>query len=507
MKPLRRYLVVLAFLLMVPNVGARELLQGDQCVIPEGETMQGTLFVLCRDLIIDGTLDGNLIGGAVQTTINGDVLDGIYLIGGQFDLFGELQDDLHYIGAVLNLHDGAAFGTEVSDLFSLSMSTHLHSGSSVPGSLVVLGYQLLVNGDVAGEVAFWGSAFEIGGRIDGDINADVGNSEDTEGTAQLETLFLLLPVEISLVNPGLRVSESATISGELQYRSPTRGEVPEAVVEGDIVFDALPQQAQITDITDEETFWREAERYVVSSMREFATLAVVGALGLVFVPGLMQAPIRNLRERPLTSLGVGTLTFILSFPVVVIAVVVSLLVVFALSLLQVGNLTIAGVVVLIILNVGGASLFYFVAIFVARSVVCLALGRRLLRVPFDDDGTMRFLYIGLAFGSVLIAAAVSLPVIGWLVNAITLFIGLGAIVNLVQAELRNIREGNMYTPAGSPPSGTRFGSRRFVEVEPPLLQEQTEPSVPAPRPTPKPRPRHNVGTNDLPDGFVWWDEM
>jgi hypothetical protein len=491
-------LTVLTLSLFAIPTAARQFIQGERCTVPEGETIVGTLFVFCQSLTIDGNLDGNLIGAAVNTEVRGTITDSVYLVGGQMDLYGALGDDLHYGGVVLNIHQPSTFATDYSDVFSLTMSTRQDPTTYIPGSVVSVGYQLLLEGDVGGEVSFWGAALEIVGQVAGDVTADVGDAQDSEGTAQLETLFLPLPVTLSLVDPGLRVAETAEINGLLRYRSPTPGDVAANTIIGPIAFEAVAQQTQIADLTDEETFWQEVRRYGAASLREFVTLAVVGGLGLLFVPKLTQAPIRNLRQRPLTSLGVGTLTFLLSFPVVVIVIVISLLLIFSLSLLQAGNLTIAGIVVVILLNVGGASLFYFVAIFVARSIVCLALGRRLLRLVFEDDGKIRFLYLGLVLGSVLVALVVSLPLIGWLANALTLFLGLGAIVNLVQVELRSIREGNLYGAADTPPSANRPYN---VSVEPPLLAEKV-----APRPR-RPRPRHTVGTDNLPEGFVWWDDM
>jgi hypothetical protein len=500
-----RYLLVFSALLsIVGTVSARQLIQGDNCRIAADETLVGTVFVFCQQLTIDGTLEGNLIGAATNTDIRGTVADGIYLLGGQLDLHGTVREDLHYIGVVLNLHEGSTFETDVADIFSLTMSTRLSAGTTLPGSIIAVGYQLISQGQVGGEISFWGVALELGGDVAGDVTADVGDANDTDGTAQLETLFIPLPVELSLVDPGLRVADEANIGGTLRYRSPTASTIPTDIVTGNTFFEDISQQPQIVNLSDEDTVRRAVGRYLMDGLREFATLAVVGALGLVFAPGLTQSPIRNLRQRPLTSLGVGTLAFLLSFPIVVIALVVSLLVIFALSLVQVGNLTIAALVVLLLLDVGGASLFYFVAIFVARSVVCLAFGRWLIHWLFIDDGTMRYLYLSLVVGSLVVALVVSLPFVGWLLNALTLFLGLGAIVNLVQAQLRSIRENDLYETTSAQPSPTRFGSRRWLGVERPMLPDAPPASY---KSQTKPRPRHNVGTTNLPDGFVWWDEL
>lgn len=487
-----RWLIVLLVLLTASTVSARRFLQAQTCVLDSETTLSGTLFVLCQELVIDGDLDGNLIGAAMNATIYGNVYDGVYLVGGQLDVYGTVHEDLHYAGPVLNLHSSANFESIHADLFAVTMSTHIAPEITLPGSILAAGYQLLIEGDVNGEVNFWGSALELGGQIGGDLTADVGDTTNETGTAELETLFLFLPVELNLVNSGLRLAEDAQIGGDLRYRAPTEGDLSPDMVQGELFFDEIITQPQIADLSDEATLRKEFRRYVGAGIREFATLAVVGMMGLVFAPVLTQAPIRNLRRRPLTSLGVGTLTFLLSFPVVVIAVVISVLVVLTLTLFQLGNLILASVVVLTLLDVGGASLFYFVAIFVARSIVSLAFGRLLLRLIFEDDGSSRFLYLSLIFGALLIGFAVSLPFVGWLINALVLFLGLGAIVNLLQAQLRTIREGNGYNTYAVPLSERPHTPINVQHPKQSLLPSQ--------------RPRHDVGLDNLPEGFVWWDD-
>lgn len=506
MKPIRAALIFCVLFAVTGTAAARQFMQADSCTIPADETIVGTLFVFCQELTIDGTIDGNLIGAATNTTIRGEVADSVYLIGSTLDVFGTLGGDLHYMGVIAAVHDGAAFDNGGADLFTLTMSTDTNADTRIPGSVLALGYQMRLHGSVGGEVNFWGSALELAGTVGGDVNANVGDATDIDGTAQLETLFIPLPVEVDLVNPGLRIGQNAVVRGDLSYTAPTEA-VISGVIDGDTTYNPIVNQFEPP--TDEESLRQSLLQYLASSLREFATLSVVGVLGLLFAPQLTQAPISNLRRRPLTSLGVGTLSFIISVPVFAIALVVSLFIIFILTLIQAGTLILAGVVVLLILNVGGASLFYFVAIFVARSIFCLAIGRRLIRPLIHDDGSTRFLYIALIAGAVLIAALVSLPVIGWIFNALTLFLGLGAIINLLQAELRNLRETTGYgaATADTPPNGARFGNR-YISVERPSLPgEQAASSSPNPEPQPKPRPRHTVGLDNLPPDFVWWDEL
>lgn len=492
-------ILIWLMLFSVATASARRLMQGDMCRIDADETVEQVVFVLCQQLEINGTLDGILIGAATNTVINGEVTGGIYLTGLQMDIFGNIHDDVHYAGTVLNLAPTLDADNTDTDIFAVTMSTYLAPDATLPGSITGAGYQMILEGDVGREINFWGSTLEIGGSVGGDVHADVGDSTEFEGTAQLETLFLPLPVELDLKNPGLRIAESATINRDLYYTALSPGEIAGAV-EGETIFEDLSANQTQLILNDEGTWRRGLQSYAVTAMREFVTLGVVGALGLMFAPNLTQAPIQNLRRRPLTSLGVGTLTFILSFPMVVIALFISVLLIFVLSLLQAGNLVIAGTVVLMVVDLGGASVFYFVAIFVARSIVSLAIGRRLLRFVFEDDGEPRFLYLSLGVGALAIGFAVSLPVIGWILNALTLFLGLGAIVNVIQAQIRHIRENSgLYTHA---PDYPEDASEPDIEVAPPALPAQ------APnRPPKQNRPSHTIGTDNLPEGFVWWDEL
>lgn len=498
-------ITLLALLVFAGSVSARQFLQADSCTVEADEVVTGTLFVFCQELVVDGLVEGNLIGAATDTEINGTVRDSVYLVGGGLDVDGALGDNLHYLGIALTLHENATFDSPLADIFSLTISTESAPRTMIPGSVLALGYQMRLRGDVGNEINFWGSALELTGDIGGDVNANVGDADDIDGTAQLETLFIPFPVDINLINPGLRIGENAVLRGDLNYTAPAEATIS-GIVQGETNYSPIITQFEAP--TDEESLRQSIQQVLVATFREFTTLTVVGALGLMFVPRLTQSPISNLRRRPLTSLGVGTLSFIISIPVFAIALVVSLFIIFVLSLIQAGTLIIAGIVVLLILNVGGASLFYFVAIFVARSIFCLAIGRRLIRTLFEDDGSTRFLYVALIAGSLLIAFLVSLPVVGWIFNALALFLGLGAIINLLQAELRNLRENTGYS-AGThtPPTETRFGNR-YISVEAPSLPGKSEDTPPSEaQRQPKSRPRHTVGLDNLPPDFVWWDEL
>ncbi len=221
---------------------------------------------------------------------------------------------------------------------------------------------------------------------------------------------------------------------------------------------------------------------------------MIGLFGMLLAPHLMQTPIATLRQRPVSSLSVGMLSFILSFPIVLIMLLLSLLVLFILSLLQLDGVLIVAIIALSLVNVGGASVFYFVAIFIARVAMALAMGRIIVRTAIGDDGSQRIMYLSLGVGIVALAFLGSLPTVGWIVNGVALFLGLGAILIVLQTQLRTFRETSpvpsrypRYAPDKPELPRSPEDARQFP---PPILDDR--PVAP--------------GMDNLPEGFEWWDE-
>lgn len=472
----KQVLIALVLVILLSGVvEARDIRQGDQCVLEADETIEGNLFVLCRTLVIDGTIEGNLIGAAVDAEINGTINGDVYLVAGQLVTRGSLGKDLHFIGPVLNIQPETEFTDERADLMSASLSTTV--ATRLPGTIIDLGYQLLIEGTVEDEVSFWGSALTIDGRVDGDVDATVG--DPSFSASQLDG-FLRQLFDVGVVNPGLRVTERGRVNGQLRYTGPVEGEI-----DGTLANE--PEFSRVVVLPDliQQDAPRVVSTYVTDVVREFLTLSIVGALGLLLMPHTLYAPIRNLQSRPVPSLSLGLITFILSFPVVFIAVLFSAFLLVVFFLLQLDGLVIIAGVVLGLANALVASVFYFVAIYFTRVVVALAVGRALIRMGLGETANHpRITYLYLIAGVALLAVLYSLPFIGWLLSTVSAFLGLGAILLIIRTQMRVIRE--------APSSRIRLLSqlRDMPQIPPPMIGD-------GPR-TP--------GMDNLPDGFRWWDD-
>lgn len=469
---MRRLVIIFTLIVLFGQINiasARDILQGDTCTVAADTTLTGDVFVACQQLIVDGTITGSLFGAALSARINGTVQNSVYLLSWQLEIAGTVEGDVHFGGGSLAVQSAAAL---TGDVLSASLSTRLED-VTVPGSVTSIGYQLLQDGSVGGEVNFWGTALAIDGRVDGNVSASVGD-RDSLGASNLSTLVNVL-FRIDLITPGLRVTEDAAINGTLTYESVTEGEIAGTLANPPVFNPVIVA----LDLDNQAEVGQSVSLYANRVIREIISLLLIGVIALFLIPAQLQDPLYSIRTRPLPSLGVGLVTFILSFVVVFFVVVISIAVVLLFAAISLPDLALATGIFSGVITLGGAGAFFFVAIYISRVIVGLALGRLILRVLLGDRINGRLNYLALFIGVVILSLIGSLPIVGDVFNALALFLGLGAILTLVQRELDQARHA----------APVRIGGG-MRQIPPPILEDL---------------PMTGPGMENLPDGFRWWD--
>jgi hypothetical protein len=114
----------------------------------------------------------------------------------------------------------------------------------------------------------------------------------------------------------------------------------------------------------------------------------------------------------------------------------------------------------------------------------------LVRLSLGDDNSPRITYLSLFVGIALLALLSPLPIIGWIINALALFLGLGAVMIGAQSQFRVYRDVGPAVP---------------LRVTPPLLPRRPEVVRPFAPPMMDDHSQ-SVGMENLPDGFTWWDD-
>jgi len=493
---MRRKLVIILFGILISLcttgiVLAREMVQGEQCTVEADEVIQGTLFTFCQILTVEGRVEGNIIGIALRATISGEVNESVYLIGTQLDLTGVVKRDLHYAGIVMDLHSDSAITHHpvTGQIIFATLSTTFADSVAIDGRVTGVGYQLLVYAHVAEEVNFWGSAFVLNDTIDNNVYATVGNPESSG--SDLEPLLIPLNITQKIIDPGLLIMPEGTINGTLTYIGPVAAEIS-GTVNGRINYS--PSTPTIIPISNDEE--GTINTFFSQFTREVTVLFTVGIVGLLFAPKMFPAPISNLRRRPVPSFVIGMLMFIVSFPIALILLLLTAIISLILALLHLDGVLIVVVSFLGILNITLIGVFYFLAIFIARAIFALGLGRFLVRVMVGHDGSQRTDMLSLVAGVVILAFLTALPAIGFVFNAAALFMGLGAITSIFLEWLQFLRD-NTYT--GGQVSHVEQASHP-PQLAPNAPVNLLSNSSDTKRPV-LPPPADDVGMKDLPDGF------
>lgn len=468
LRPLPRGRWLLMFIVLMLSsavVSARQIMQDSQCILPADEIVEGTLIVFCDTLEIAGRVTGDVFGVGLRTTLSGKVDGSVYLAGFTLQHTGVIQRALHYVGIQLVIdHDDSSAQPSVSGNAVVGvLRADLARLSRVAGSLFTAAYQWTIAGTVDGEINFWGSRLEINGIVRSPVYASVG--DPASDGSQIRSVLLPFGFDIQLEPPGLVIGRTGLVVSRLEYSGPVEGTF-EGTTLGPVEFRRLAPVVPVLDEPDTVvTYGREV-------LREFSVLLVLGVIGWVLIPQFWTRPMITLRTRPIHSVSLGLLTFILSFPLVFILLLLTGLLITVLFIIGLDGVAGALGLMLLILNLSIAGSFYFTAIYISRVLTSWAIGRFLLRSVRADMSPRGYTLASLALGTLLISVTVSLPAVGWIINALALFFGLGAVLIVLLDHFQRWR--GITPPVAAPfPTVSVYGP-----TEAPI-EAETSPSAPA----------------------------
>src|SRR5215208_2356250 len=410
-------LALLAVLLVTSPGWAVESQSGDQVIIGPDEVVDDDLYATASQVVVEGTVEGDLIGA-----------------GQSVEIGGEVDDDVRIVGQALLLSEGASVG---DDLIAAAYSLQNEPESNVGGTLWYAGYQALLAGTVGEDLAGAANALTLGGEIGGDADVDV---DGEEGGAAPPAFAPVPQVPIPTVESGLTLTDSALIGGNLTYQSRTEAQIdPGARIEGDVVREERPVEEE-----EEEAARSPLTETVLDALRSLVALVLVGLLLVWIAPGWIRRRAYTILDRPLASLGWGLLGLV-AFPILgVVVLLVTILLAIVLGLLTLGGL-VALIIVLGLLAEAALVLALWISTgYLALIVVSFFAG--VLLVEAIRPGRGRGRVLPLVVGLILYVVLRAIPVLGPLVSLVVVLLGLGAISHWIWTKLRRSR-------ATAPPAG------------------------------------------------------
>ena len=393
---------------------------GDRVVIAADEVVKDDLYVSSREFILDGTVDGDVVAVGQIITINGTVNGDLTGAAQTVVINGTVTDDVRVAGSVLFLGENAAVG---GDIIAAGYSLEARPGSTVGQDVVFAGGQTRLSASITRNLRVATGGLELRGEVGGDVRAEVGEP----GRAPMgPTPGMFMPpssVPIPVVQPGLTIDPGAKIHGDLEYTSSSALNFPAGVIAGTVTRmepvvnpDAAPVKP---------TPAQSSMKWALDLLRRMVTLILLGLFVLWLFPRFLKAVTDKLGTGPARSLGWGVIAYAGFF----------------VALMSIGLVTVVGGVIFGFLTLRGLSsaivwvgllalfglivLFALATAFLAKIVVGMyggkwIIGRLNPALAANDIWP-------LVIGTAIVALLVALPFVGWLVNLLVVFLGLGAL--------------------------------------------------------------------------------
>ena len=189
---------------------AAETSNSEFVIIQEGDVFPEDLYAGAIRVVVNGTLDGDLIAfAAEEVVINGTVTGSVIAVSPTVTVTGEVTGSLRVTGNALEV-DGEVGG----DLVAAVVSAHLAPSSQVGGDVLLWAWDASALGSIGMDLTGTQRTLALAGSVAGDVDVSVGS---------------------------LTIVDSVTVTGDLGYRSETEAiglemaEVGGAVVEKEVL--------------------------------------------------------------------------------------------------------------------------------------------------------------------------------------------------------------------------------------------------------------------------------
>lgn len=370
---------------------AQGIVYGDR--IQEGEVVDQNMILNGVDVVIDGTVNGDVMAFGRTITLNGQVDGSLLAFGETVVINGQVSNNTVAGSILMEFGSSAEIGR---DLYFAGARLTLADGASVQRDLYCLALEA-----------------QLAGAIGRDLKAIIG------------------PLQIGQIIMGL-LQDRITVIGSAQPEGiPLKAPVQPAMVSGVWIpiFRAAQVQQQAPIDTERLSEWG------ISNLRNLAALLIFGLLGVWLFPVPLHWAGEEILQSPWWVVLSGILVLVVGWFIFVfgLILVVSIAIFFyTFSMPNLGFLF--GMLGLLGMGLG-ASVFWLSIAYISKLVVAFLIGRHLL-LRFAPQHVESKLW-PLLLGIFLFALAASIPYLGWVISTIVTFFGMGALWAIARPLVHN----------------------------------------------------------------------
>jgi cytoskeletal protein CcmA (bactofilin family) len=371
-------LLIIATLIIVPLGVFAASNNSNQILIGENDVVSGNLLAASKNITVDGTVSGDVIAAAQSITINGRV-DGDVLVAAQnIVINGEVGGNIRVIGS------------------SVTINSQVARNLNALGSDVVIGKDARIGWDAM----LFASSAQIKGTVTGSLNSYIQNiiiSGKIGKNADLKTYDKNQAQKIV-------ITKESIINGDVNYTSTSRAEIESgASISGQINY-----QAPVIQKKNTISAWIWTRVFSILSM------ILIGLILLFITTKHTNNILKTIKTKPGKSFLIGAIIFLIIPP---------LSIVLAITII---GLPLAAILVSL----------WLAGLFLAKTTVAIFMGNLLIKDLMKRQQTP--LFWSLIFGTLIMSILFSLPVVGWIISLLAIWLGLGGLLFYVTNQPKNI---------------------------------------------------------------------
>lgn len=372
-------ILIISILIIVPfGVWGASNSSNDQILIAENDIVSGNLLAASKNITVDGTVSGDVIAVAQSITINGRV-DGDVLVAAQTIVVnGEVGGNIRVIGNSITINSQVA-----RNLNALGSDVVIGKDSRIGWDAILVSSSAQVKGAITGTLSSYVQNIIISGKIG--KNVDIKTYDNNQSQKII-------------------ITKETIINGDLNYSSVTRAEIES----GANISGQTNYQAPVVHKKNTVSSW------IWSRVFSILSLLLIGLIFLFITTKHTNNILRVLKTKPGKAFLVGAIIFLIIPPLVLVLAI-----------------TIIGLpLAAILLSLWSAG------IFLAKTMVAIFVGNLLIKDLLKKPQTP--LFWSLIFGTLIMSILFSLPIVGWIISLLTIWLGLGGFLFYVTNQSKNI---------------------------------------------------------------------
>jgi len=443
-------LVFMLALSAVGTVSAAEFPKGE--TISANETIDDDVFLSGENVVVDGTVNGILFASGQTVTLNGTVNGDAVLMGETIIVSDSavVEGNLVIAGANITMNgsvSGSVFGGSAAmvlekdadvgrNFYYGGFSLTTDEGSVVGKDLLTGNYQSMLSGTIERDLKIGAGAVELNGTVGRNAVIEVGDDQAPEESMAWMQFNPYLSQYVSVVvEPGIRVSDSASIDGKLTYiSSVNQTGALEKITSGTVIYKTpVPKDVDNARLNysagEVQPFSRNSRSYVwrtaaMSAARNFIKLMALGALALWLLDKPFAKVVDAAYKEPLKAIGWGFVVIAVGFLSTLILPLVFIMAGVIIGFVSLGSLLYVwfGLVGLAYLLI--SALFIFSVFTLSKLIAAYMFGKWVMKAVFKE--TEEKVWLNLLIGVFLFIIIRAIPFIGWIAALAATMIGTGA---------------------------------------------------------------------------------